>query len=108
LRKKRVCAFEVTINALTGSLTIRGSAASVDCVEVVRFAEHPSVVQGKFLAGGQLSFAGIARKAGQVVHVLSRLPHPVSGGDRPATLGALGAETPGANNKTPQTFDLGE
>jgi len=70
----------------------------------VRFAEHPAVVQRKLLAGGQLPLAGVARKTGQVVDVLTRFAHPVRRGDGSAALSALGAETPGANKKTPQTF----
>jgi hypothetical protein len=55
---------KVRRTALTVGLTIRGCAAAVDGVEVVRFAENSSVVQGELLAGGQLSLARIAREAG--------------------------------------------
>lgn len=74
------------------AVLIVGTRSPVQELEVVRLAEHPSVVEREFLARGQLSLAGIAGEAGQVVDLLSSSAHPIRGTDGPAALGALGRE----------------
>lgn len=50
--------------------------------------------QSKLLSSGELSLAGEAREAGQVVHVPFSPPHPVGGVDVPPAAGAAGAVAP--------------
>ena len=74
------------------SLTVRRSACAVDGLDVVRLAEDPVVGDAEFLPRGELSLAGVAGEAGEVVDLLLGLAHPVGGGDHAAALEALGAE----------------
>lgn len=65
----------------------------------MRLAEHPVLVDPELFAGRQLSLAGVAGEAGQVVDLLLGLPDPVRRGDDPATFEAFHAEESGRDNK---------
>lgn len=58
----------------------------------MRLAKHPVIMQRELFPRGQLSAAGVAREARQVVDLLPGLAHPVGGRDASAALGALGTE----------------
>lgn len=46
------------------NLTITGGRSALNSFQIVGFAEHPIVQEGKLLTGGQLSAAGITGEAG--------------------------------------------
>lgn len=58
------------------------------------FAQDPVVVEGELLPCAELSLAGVAGEAGEVVDAVSGTPDPVGGTDAAATLGTTGAEIP--------------
>lgn len=62
-------------------ITVRRGRAAVQRLEIVRLAQHPVLVQGEFLPGGQLAVAGGTGEARQMVDVVARLPHPIAGRD---------------------------
>jgi hypothetical protein len=59
----------------------------------VRLAKYAVFVQGELFACAELSLAGVAGEAGQVVDVVPCLAHPVARRDAATTLGTLCAET---------------
>lgn len=59
----------------------------------MRLAEYAVLVQSELLSRTELPLAGVAGKAGQMVHVVPGLPHPVARRDTATALGTLGTET---------------
>ena len=74
---------------------LRGPLEVLDHGVVMDAAKHLLLNQAEFFPGGQLTLAGEAGEAGQVVGVAARPPHPVTGIDLSATSGALGSKSAG-------------
>lgn len=56
----------------------------------MRFAQDPVLADSELLPGGELSLAGVAGEAGEVVDLVLGLPDPVRRGNGAAALEALG------------------
>ena len=67
--------------------TVFGRAGG--CFDVVCPTEQSFVMQRELFAGGQLTLAGVAREARQMVHVIAGLAHPVGRSQHSLTLGTL-------------------
>lgn len=72
---------------------LRGPLEVLNHGVVVDAAQHLLLDQAKLLARGQLALAGEAGKAGQMIGVAARPPHPVAGIDLSATPCALGPKS---------------
>lgn len=67
---------------------------------VVDPAQHLFLHQAELLARGELPLAGEAGKAGQVVGIAARSPHPITGVDLPAAAGTFGTEAAAGGEDT--------
>lgn len=72
---------------------LRGPLEVLDHGVIMDAAEHLLLNQAELLTGGQLALAGEASKAGQVVGIAARPPHPVTGVDLAAAPSALGSKS---------------
>ena len=75
-------------------LTIIAGGPALHGLQVMLFAQHPTVVQRELLARAQLPLAGVAREARQVVHPVPGPPHPVRRADGSTTLCTASPEIP--------------
>lgn len=63
--------------ALGITAILAGSRPIINQLHVVSLAQHPVVNDGKLFSRGELSSTGVARKARQVEHEISRPSHPI-------------------------------
>jgi hypothetical protein len=84
---------DISANITYVRLTIGRRAASIQYLEVMRLAQHAVLMQSELFTGAELTFAGIAGEAGQMVDVVPGLAHPVACRYASTALGTLGAET---------------
>lgn len=89
-----------TFTAVLGIAVFRRRrVVTLDHVEIVRFAEQPSVQKRKLFTGGQLTGASVAGEAGQMIDPILGSSHPIPGSHAASALGAFRAES-SANRNT--------
>lgn len=95
---KRVVLFVREAEELT-QLTVGRCRRPVDRLHVMRLAEDPVFVQSEFFSGAELSFASFAGETRQMVDVLARLSHPISGRNAAGAFRTFRSETSGTDSK---------